>query len=502
MKKLLMTMAASVAAIGLTYAEESEGGQGEATVQPTLVEFTDDFEEEENLGASFNTEKTRGDGEGYVIWTTKDAESVVVDSVTDEGGNVADVYLKLETAKDAPLLRTFADYGMPPNDGEDTREVKEIATNLIVDANITFTGFEEHPTPSAEDKILIWMKAVDAEFDDNGLKDGTGVTNLCITAGKLDGDSGSVASSYVDKNTQKTCFYTHIIDLGEEAVVGKEYRVTIKSVGNIDALGAIEGGVLGFEVYIDGKQVKYKAANTQFWGNYGSETDAIDNVFPALIAGTTLKAAGFEGTGTIDDVLVCAADSEDAPSFTQGGGDVVIAPIAPGGESEELDTEADATELAGTINGAADKSQYITVPAGIDKSKNAYLRMFVAVASGKKVSIQLTEDATNALQEVVNNLTTNATTSVAALLSTLASAGVEADDPVLNITGVKPGFWYSIESGAELNGMGEGDRVMADDDGAVTLTVPVIKVEGQKSGKGFYRVLINLKDKVKVPSVE
>ena len=393
MKKLLMTMAASVAAIGLTYAEGeiNEGAEGEATIQPTtLVELLNDFGEtdgfEQKAGDVFNTD-ARPWGNGEVIWTTSEAESIVVDKVDNN------YRLKLETAKDAPLLRTFADYGTPP-EGEgavDERTITPIENqDVIVDAKITFTGFEEAPIPSDEDKILIWMKAVDAEFDDNGLINGTGVTNLMITAGQL-GE---------DRLEENPLHYE--IALSEPAVVGKEYQVTIKSVGNIAEV--YQEGVLGFEVYIDGKQVKFSAAESDFWSGYTTGVQ-LDNVFPACVTGTTLKAAGFEGTGTIDDVLVCAADNEEmAPDFTLGGGDVVIAPIAPGGESEELDSEAAATELAQTINGAADKSQYIIVPEGITASKDTYLGMFEAVASGTKVSIQLTEAANAALQEEVDNL--------------------------------------------------------------------------------------------------
>lgn len=487
MKKLLMTMAASVAAIGLTYAEGeggNDGGQGEAIAQPTLVELLNDFGDtdgfEQNAGEVFDTDAAPW-GNGEVIWTTSEAESIVVDKVDNN------YRLKLETAKDAPLLRTFADYGTAP-EGEaavDNRTITPIENqDVIVDAKITFTGFEEAPTPSDDDKILIWMKAVDEEKDaDGNVKSGTGVTNLCITAGQLAEDRIEGPLSYD-------------IVLSEPAVVGKEYQVTIKSVGNIAE--AYEEGVLGFEVYIDGKQVKFSAAESDFWTGYTVGTQ-LDNVFPALIAGTTLKAAGFEGTGTIDDVLVCAADNEEmAPDFTQGGGEVVVDPIAPGGEQFiELDDAVAATNLAETINLAADKSQYITVPAGITASKGTYLGMFKAVVEGTKVLINLTEEAEKALQEEVDNLSTNATTSVGAIISTIASATA---DTSLVITG-QPGFWYSIKAGAELDGMVEGDRAMAaDGTGAVTLTVPVIWDKDdntKKSGKGFYRVLINLEDKKK-----
>ena len=221
MKKLLMTMAASVAAIGLTYAEDVPQ-ETEATIFEHCNDFGDEDNIGQNLGEVFNPDNAAW---GAVIWKTSEKEGIIV---TNKTGDVMDseFHLKLETAKSAPLLRTFAALG------EDSNE-KPIETNVVVDAMISFTGFEEAPVPTeGEDKILVWMKAVDAEFDENEeLVQGTGITNLMITAGKLGEDSMNGYATYT---------------IGD-AEVGKEYRVTIKSIGNITG-NIIDGGVLGFEV--------------------------------------------------------------------------------------------------------------------------------------------------------------------------------------------------------------------------------------------------------------
>lgn len=480
MKKLLMTMAASVAAIGLTYAEGeiTEGAEGEATVQPTsLVEFTNTFnigeDGDQTLGEQFNPD---AEYEGAVIWQTDDKEGIVVTNATELS---EDCHLKLETAKGAPLLRTFANYGTPPQEegAADERTVTPIENqDVIVDAMISFTGFEEAPVPTeGEDKILVWMKAVDAEFDDEGkLVPGTGVTNLMITAGQI-----------IDLETNRfEPFSTNVL---ENAEVNKEYRITIKSVGNI-VTEEVTGGRLGFEVYIDRNLVSVPA---QYWESrvedYVNSGINITKVFPSLIAGTSLKAAGFEGTGTIDEVLVCAADSEDAPSFTQGGGE-------PGSDVTRNDPEVEFEGNVETVNGKL--AAYLKNPFGDDANVlfDAYVGMFEAVLGAEtgKVKIQLKQTAIEALKEEVNNLSTNATEGIARILTELASA--TGDVVQLTNIAVTPGLWYSVAAGSELDGMDEGRRTLAES-ATMTLDVPVVKdQQGKKSTKAFYKVLVNVTD--------
>ena len=299
-----------------------------------------------------------------------------------------------------------------------------------------------------------------------------GETNLYITAGVIDEGNGATAYSY------------KVLLDGVNFEVGTEYRITVKSIGDIwdvDTYGP--GSRMGFLVYVNGTPVTVE--DDSFLGGVSiveKYSSIKSSIFPSLTDDLTLKAVGFEGTGSIDDLAIAYADNEDlCPEFAKDASDEPVDPpaptvdqIAPGATKECADADV-ASDVADIINAA--KATYITAPTGIEAA--AYSANFEAVANGNVVSIQLTYDATTNLQSQADNEVTAASIISAAL-----------DSGYLTIKGT-PGFYYSVSSTDDLDdGFIESDRVMADAEGDVeNLEVP------QYDGSGFYKLNVNIAPK-------
>ena len=470
MKKLMTTVAASLMAVGFLYADNA----------PALVESLVDFDNygSQDIGSDLllngADEFSR---DQYYLWYTTGTESWVVKNSVSEGDN-ADLFI--ETEKGVPLFRTLADLGEPPAEGEDTRTMSAVTPekNVVFDTKICFTGFEEAPVPTAVDKILVWMKATENSVGEND-EIVAGETNLYVTASVL-AENNTVVTNHFKVNIENV-----------EFEVGKEYQITVKSIGNIwDAENSgIEGTRIGFLVYVDGTLIANSDDNAAALGAVladseilGKYEDLMDYIFPSLTNDLTLKAVGFEGTGSIDDLAIAYADNDElCPEFAKDASDEpvdppapTVDPIAPGATKECADADV-ASDVADIINAA--KATYITAPTGIEAA--AYSANFEAVANGNVVSIQLTYDATTNLQSQADNEVTAASIISAAL-----------DSGYLTIKGT-PGFYYSVSSTDDLDdGFTESARVRADAEGDVeNLEVP------QYEGSGFYKLNVNIAPK-------
>lgn len=166
--------------------------------------------------------------------------------------------------------------------------------------------------------------------------------------------------------------------------------------------------------------------------------------------------------------------------------------------SAECGSAANATAAANAIN--ATKVNYIKPPEGYAEgastaemmlAANAYANLFDARAEGTSVVVELNAAGTNALETTATNVAAQIV-APANLASILSSAGV----PSINVTGVQPGFYYSVvyaETLSALSSAAEGDRGLATAAKVVNLPIPA-----PESGAttGFYRVLVNIGPKV------
>ena len=164
-------------------------------------------------------------------------------------------------------------------------------------------------------------------------------------------------------------------------------------------------------------------------------------------------------------------------------------PLEPGEESSEVyeTKQAAETAAAGVTIAAADA---VKAELTGDALLAAYLANFEAKAvangeGGYKVVVALTDDAATALKENA----TDANETVAGSLAEIA-ADAAGEQTAVAVTGAQPGFYYSISYSTSLKGQEtEGDRVMADKDGKVTLKTPA---KAANATAGFYKVNVNI----------
>ena len=94
--------------------------------------------------------------------------------------------------------------------------------------------------------------------------------------------------------------------------------------------------------------------------------------------------------------------------------------------------------------------------------------------------------------ELEAEATTNVAVAVAAKLPDVAAAAANSQTEI-SVTGVVPGFYYSISYGTAVNAITtEGARELAPASGSITLQTPA-KASGATTG--FYRVNVNVAPK-------
>ena len=198
------------------------------------------------------------------------------------------------------------------------------------------------------------------------------------------------------------------------------------------------------------------------------------HVYVMDVGGAVTTEVGKTLTLTVE-----AAATPLAPPVVSPGTNYVIA----------CESNVTAADVAASMNEA--RATYIKAPEAVGlagETAVAYANCFTARADGSNVVIEINEAGTNALETV----STNVAAQVAADLSTVAATD---DAMTVPITGILPGFYYSVEYDDNLATLGsaaegEGQRTLANADGSVTLQIPAKK---PNATAGFYRVKVSVK---------
>ena len=266
----------------------------------------------ENYGGAFGADKDDGGGNNGTFWYTAGSQSECgtltnIDyTATYSGGRPAiaqGAATKTALAVEAEqrLERGIANYA-PTDDGKPFAP-QDIGSGIYFDTMVQFTATDIAPTPSQDDKLIVWLYGSADEDSAFGIG-----TNLMVTAGYLQAGDIPVASNYV------------VSVSGVTVEPNSWHRLTIKAIEKVaDTVTA----PCGFVVFIDGKE----ATNTEVkWSGESclATPSAVAGVwagknalFPALVdySSRQLSAVALEGTGMIDDISFTSV----APDFARDG---------------------------------------------------------------------------------------------------------------------------------------------------------------------------------------
>lgn len=290
MKKLLIAMTAIASLAFISKAEAINSG----------TTF-------ENYAGDFGADKDDRGGNNGTFWYTAGSQS--------ECGTLTNINYTATYSGDRPAIaqgaatatalaveaeqrleRGIANYsgGFAPQD---------IGSGIYFDTMVQFTATDIAPTPSQDDKLIVWLYGSADEDSAFGIG-----TNLMVTAGYLQAGDIPVASNYV------------VSVSGVTVEPNSWHRLTIKAIEKVaDTVSA----PCGFVVFIDGKE----ATNTEVkWSGESclATPSAVAGVwagknalFPALVdySSRQLSAVALEGTGMIDDISFTSV----APDFARDG---------------------------------------------------------------------------------------------------------------------------------------------------------------------------------------
>ena len=261
----------------------------------------------ENYSGDFGADKDDGGGKNGTFWYTAGSQS--------ECGTLTNINYTATYSGDRPAIaqgaatatalaveaeqrleRGIVNYsgGFAPQD---------IGSGIYFDTMVQFTATDIAPTPSQDDKLIVWLYGSADEDSAFGIG-----TNLMVTAGYLQAGDIPVASNYV------------VSVSGVTVEPNSWHRLTIKAIEKVaDTVSA----PCGFVVFIDGKE----ATNAEVkWSEESclATPSAVAGVwagknalFPALVdySSRQLSAVALEGTGMIDDISF----TSDAPDFARDG---------------------------------------------------------------------------------------------------------------------------------------------------------------------------------------
>lgn len=205
--------------------------------------------------------------------------------------------LQVSTGTD-PLLRTFADYAASPNAITETKYVDTLV-------QFTVTPHDDTVTPSADDKLMIYLKeTMTVDNSSTNL-----FTNLVVKAGIIAGDAENF---HVETNE-----YTLS---GANVEPGKWYRLTVTMIPNVFSDENWDAQCMGFLINIDGNEC---LTSGSFWKTEEVGNALMDNgvladiveelnqrlVIPIIGFGALpLQGVGFAGEGKVDDFVYTSTD--------------------------------------------------------------------------------------------------------------------------------------------------------------------------------------------------
>lgn len=295
MKKLLIAMMSVASLAFISKAETFTGTTGTS------------FESLE-IGAELSVGRDdAGTTAGKKLWSST-AESVgVVTNANLESYTATCGKPAIATATDEKALMVEAESRLVRSIDvtEDTNASisYDIGSGIYFDTMVQFTATDTAPTPTAGDKLVVWLYG---SGDENGAF-GIG-TNLVVTAGYLEAGDIPVASNYI------------VSVEGVTVEPNSWHRLTIKAIEKVaDSVSA----PCGFVVFIDGKEATNASAK---WDSESclKTPGAVAGVwadknalFPSLVdySSRQLTSVSLEGTGMIDDITFTST----APSFARDG---------------------------------------------------------------------------------------------------------------------------------------------------------------------------------------
>ena len=270
----------------------------------------------ENYSGDFGADKDDRGGNNGTFWYTAGSQSECgtltnIDYTASYNGEHgrpeiaqgAATATALAVEAEQRLERGIANYGGLTDDGKPIFAPQDIGSGIYFDTMVQFTATDIAPTPSQDDKLIVWLYGSADEDSAFGIG-----TNLMVTAGYLQAGDIPVASNYV------------VSVSGVTVEPNSWHRLTIKAIEKVaDTVSA----PCGFVVFIDGKE----ATNTEVkWSEESclATPSAVAGVwagknalFPALVdySSRQLSAVALEGTGMIDDISF----TSDAPDFARDG---------------------------------------------------------------------------------------------------------------------------------------------------------------------------------------
>ena len=303
------------------------------------------------------------------------------------------------------------------------------------------------------------------------IKNGYSETNdvALVTFAKLTGDHEFATS----------------VGTGNEGGVPKTRRYAITTLDNFTGSLKVKAGS---ELRIGTVNV---ATGTDLAGRViAAECEAMATAAGAEADGVIAGALALTVDGTASGTLEYKADGAEGAGLYVASAPTPVTPEVTPSASSTVDcgSAAAATAAADAINAA--KATYIKAPAAAELSSEAaaaYANLFDARADGNNVVVELNATGTNALETAAANVAAQIV-APANLASILSSAGVRS----ISVTGAQPGFFYSVVYAADLTALptaAEGNRGLADAEGAVALPIPA---PASGATAGFYRVLVNV----------
>lgn len=310
--KTLKFMLAVATAVGLASAAQAAQNTGASTGFEKLAQGT-------KVGSSVVDNESNRSYFWYAGATADDNESEIVaatglDGVTRPTGHSkftgADATsranaLQVSTGTD-PLLRTFLE---APADGNLTYENLVSSTYVDTLVQFTVTPATDTVTPSAADKLMIYLKETSTVTDnDDGTQTTVSSTNLAVTAGYLQANMSSAAKVYTAQNVS--------------VKPGEWYRLTVEAIPakTVNSSVGEQVGLVLFKIKINDTLCKFdsmpgeQSAIPYFGQTFAQDAFNMQVVLSlqASMSGADtknkLQAVGFAGEGLVDDLVITTTD--------------------------------------------------------------------------------------------------------------------------------------------------------------------------------------------------